>query len=239
MVVDLDMIDRIMIPLLFSSLIICQTRQQIIERYPSGDKKIVSVYKGSGLSEQLVWRYTFHVDGSLIRYENFQENLNYKISDDDLHFVDKINNQKAMGELINVLGKDWKAFRNNESYQYQLINNDLFNFLSKDKWVSNYSVETQRLQGFIRMSVPTPVTLTLEFKRRLLNGEIHKHMSTIKFFNEVLNPLFDSLIVKYSGFINVNENYFSIANSILFTRNFYTQIYTYTIFILKFLYFYT
>ena len=187
MVVDLDMIDRIMIPLLFSSLIICQTRQQIIERYPSGDKKIVSVYKGSGLSEQLVWRYTFHVDGSLIRYENFQENLNYKISDDDLHFVDKINNQKAMGELINVLGKDWKAFRNNESYQYQLINNDLFNFLSKDKWVSNYSVETQRLQGFIRMSVPTPVTLTLEFKRLLFNGEIHKHMSTIKFFNEVLN----------------------------------------------------
>ena len=33
-----------------------------------------------------------------------------------------------------------------------------------------------------------------------------------KFFNEVLNPLFDSLIVDYPGFINVNENYFSDIN---------------------------
>ena len=32
------------------------------------------------------------------------------------------------------------------------------------------------------------------------------------FFNEVLNPLFDSLIVDYPGFINVNENYFSDIN---------------------------
>ena len=33
-----------------------------------------------------------------------------------------------------------------------------------------------------------------------------------KVFNEVLNPLFDSLIVDYPGFINVNENYFSDIN---------------------------
>ena len=47
-----------------------QVREEIIERYPSGEKKIVVKYKGEGNEEKVVERTTYLESGESLLYEN-------------------------------------------------------------------------------------------------------------------------------------------------------------------------
>ena len=51
-----------------------QIREEIIERFPTGEKMIVAKYKGEGNEEQMVEKTTYLQSGTKLHYENFVEN---------------------------------------------------------------------------------------------------------------------------------------------------------------------
>ena len=50
------------------------SREEIINRYPGGEKRTVATYRGSGADEQLIERTTYNIYGDLIRKENILKN---------------------------------------------------------------------------------------------------------------------------------------------------------------------
>lgn len=48
-----------------------QTTEIIIERFKTGEKKIVCKYRGEGLDEKLIERYSFNKNGKIIYFEDF------------------------------------------------------------------------------------------------------------------------------------------------------------------------
>ena len=49
------------------------TREDVIERYEGGEKKIVAVYEGAGVDEKLIERRTYDQDGTNILVENIPD----------------------------------------------------------------------------------------------------------------------------------------------------------------------
>ena len=49
------------------------TREDVLSRFPSGEKEVVSVYRGSGSSEALIERQTYDRTGRLVLLENLED----------------------------------------------------------------------------------------------------------------------------------------------------------------------
>ena len=49
------------------------TREEVIERYEGGEKRVVAVYKGAGVDEQLIERRTYDAKGDAILVENIAD----------------------------------------------------------------------------------------------------------------------------------------------------------------------
>ena len=59
-------------------------RQEVIQRFNSGEKKVVAVYEGNGLNENLITRYTFSISGKVIKFEDFKNPDNYLVKHPNL-----------------------------------------------------------------------------------------------------------------------------------------------------------
>ena len=54
-------------------------RQEVIQRFNSGEKKVVAIYEDNGLNENLIKRYTFSISGKVIKFEDFKNPDNYLV----------------------------------------------------------------------------------------------------------------------------------------------------------------
>ena len=61
---------KLLLIILSFTLLLSQERTEIIERYYSGEKKVAVTYKGTGLDEKLIERYTFGISGKIIKFED-------------------------------------------------------------------------------------------------------------------------------------------------------------------------
>lgn len=66
---------------LFGAACTDQTREEVIARFPGGEKKVVAVYKGSGADEILLERRTFVVSGELALLEDLVEGTTVRWTD--------------------------------------------------------------------------------------------------------------------------------------------------------------
>jgi hypothetical protein len=75
------------------------TREEVISRYSSGEKRVVAIYEGEGVDEQLTERVTFSKSGERVKVENKEE--------DETKYYDQIHSELSDGdELREFLARD-------------------------------------------------------------------------------------------------------------------------------------
>ena len=52
------------------ALLLSEERTEVILRFPTGEKMVVVKYKGTGLDEEIIERYTFDIKGNVVQYED-------------------------------------------------------------------------------------------------------------------------------------------------------------------------
>ena len=63
---------KYLIPILcLFSFLLSEERTEVIQRFLTGEKMIVVKYEGAGLDEKLIERYTYNMQGDIIRFEDF------------------------------------------------------------------------------------------------------------------------------------------------------------------------
>ena len=100
-----------------------QTTEIIIERFQTGEKKIVCKYRGEGLEEKLIERYTFNKNGKIIIFEDFL----YLENNPDLFTTEG---------FIKYLNGYWLGYNKGESkiIHYIKYSNDSLEILSDDSF---------------------------------------------------------------------------------------------------------
>lgn len=75
-------------------------REEVISRFPSGEKEVVAVYRGTGANERIVERYTYSIDGELLLHEDLVNKVTRRWGD--------LNPQLATSEgLRELLQGEW------------------------------------------------------------------------------------------------------------------------------------
>lgn len=68
------------------------TREEVISRYSSGEKRVVAVYEGEGVNEEMTKRVTFSKEGEKIKIENKKE--------DKVRYYDQIKSDISSGSKL-------------------------------------------------------------------------------------------------------------------------------------------
>jgi len=100
-----------------------QTTEIILERYKTGEKKVLCIYSGEGLNEKLVERYTFNKNGDIIYFEDFL-------------YIEKNTDLFTTEGFIKYLNGYWFAYKKGESeiIHYLKYSNDSLEILSDDSF---------------------------------------------------------------------------------------------------------
>ena len=107
-------------------------RSEVIQRFYSGEKKIVAIYEGNGLNEELTKRYTFNINGRIIKYEDLKNSDSYLSKNSQL-----LNTEEFKTYLIG----NWKSTT--------IDNYSLENFNSIEEYLE---VTTDSLKTYTKLS---------------------------------------------------------------------------------------
>jgi hypothetical protein len=116
-------------------------REEVIERYEGGEKKIVAIYKGSGVDEQLIERRTYDPKGTTLLLEN--------VTDGTITEWAELNDVGTPAGLAKWLQGEWSGTDYiGRSFAIEFDRNRLvINFLSEDK-AETYLYSLQYLSNY-------------------------------------------------------------------------------------------
>lgn len=137
-------------------------REEIIERYSGGEKKIVAQYSGKGIDERLVNRFTYDETGDLILKEDLQNNikLDWNQLNPDVNTVIGLKNFLQGGwvsvriewldefELDEYTKKDLIVSLNVNKDKATLKSNDGFEAISFLEYKNNHIIMTKYIDEF-------------------------------------------------------------------------------------------
>ena len=91
-----------------------EERTEVVQRYNNGAKKVVVIFKGYGLDEEIIKRYTFDINGDLKKFEDLKNPNNFYIKNPQL-----LNAEGLQGFLVG----DWDC---DDDTSFKLTQDSLF-----------------------------------------------------------------------------------------------------------------
>jgi hypothetical protein len=157
-------------------------REEVIERHQGGEKKVVAVYTGHGLSEQLVERFSYDESGEIILHED----LLHGTRENWLQLNPQLKNPSG---LESYLQGSWHSerFRDKGDYSelhitHQLtVDGNRFSFVSEgnftnyiDDWSDSHTISVQYRPDYIIETITDTgseeIQLRIESKDRFTYG---------------------------------------------------------------------
>jgi len=136
-----------------------QVREEIIERYPSGEKMMVVKYKGEGNEEKMVERTTYSISGKIELYENFVDNYT--------HGYAELNNFHKADTLKAYLQGIWKGnkYSHNILFQrYSYIKNETHEIIYNVIYNSPYQMDETTFHDLYDIEYQDSSKVNLLFK---------------------------------------------------------------------------
>jgi len=150
-------------------------RQEIIERYTGGEKKVVATYTGSGSEEMLTYRQTFSLGGDLVLLEDIE----YGAVTDWLGLNPEVMTSAGLQEYLQG---DWLWERENNVIEVLKIDGNAFNSITTDK---ENNEEIYRSNGEIIFSDGLVIRILLGSKSSVMKM-IPINTSEVQYYDESL-----------------------------------------------------
>lgn len=161
-----------------------EKREEIIERYPSGAKYIVGVYKGTGSDEVFLKRKYYQENGKLGKVDDL-------VSDSTISYLDLYPKTNTPSGLKLFLQGSWHSIQKREhnGYNFYEIYSLSFeeNELKKNLFV--YTCNEENTRGII---LSTTTSSEVEYKENLKIEE-----KNIEILDPTLYPTWDSFLRNY------------------------------------------